>query len=185
MAALEQNQVIKTKLFHSILVSLCALIITPLFLFASFVLLQNLLNGQDVSVIGLVFIIFSTLSLLVWGGNAIRFVILKPEIVISTEGVYFDISRTSRSWGVIPWDNIVGFSRVRYNRAVSHLIIYPSQNSPLYKKARWGRFFGKRFLRVNIRYMDNKKDIAVLLNEKMRLQHSAKPSAQLHGKIED
>lgn len=185
MEDIEQSIIIKTKLFHPILVTLCALMISPLFLYFSFVLITEWLNGEIDSIIGLVFILFLTLGMTVWGFNAIKSVLFRPRIIVSPKGAYFDISRRSRSWGVIPWDDIVGVAAVRSSRMNHYLFIYLSSQSPLYVKARKDKFKGGSFLGVNTRYIDKGSSIASVLAEKGGLEYSPATFVSMYGKTQD
>jgi hypothetical protein len=178
---MSDDLVLKAKLFHPILVILCSVIAVPLFLYFSFLALKSWFAGENGSVIGLCFILITTAGLFIWGHNAIKSVLLRPKIVLSTEGVYFDVSRKSRSWGTIPHEDIIGLAAIRNKRADNYIFLYLSDQSMLYNQARKDRFLGGRFLKVYCRYIDNASNIVDILAEKKGLPPAAAPLIYLRG----
>jgi hypothetical protein len=176
---------LESKLFHPILVLFCALLTAPLFTYFSFLLLGDLISGKTDSVAGPLFIFVTTIALTIWGINALKSVIFRPRITISPEGVFFDISRKSRSWGTIPWSSIIGLAANYNKRSGNCVFIYLSPLSPLFNKARKDRFLGGQFLMVNCRYMDNASHIVKLLAEKNALEPANVPLLYFFGKTQN
>jgi len=162
--------ILKTKLFHPLLVVLCSIVVLPLFLFGSYTTLQAWLRNEGDNVPFAIFIFVSTISIIIWGINALRSVFFRPKILINAQGVFFDITNKSRSWGTIPWNHIVDMTVVQNKDIAGYIFIYLSEQSPLYSAARKDCSCDGRFIAINTRYIARPSHVKAELAKKLELQ---------------